>query len=301
MTDTRTESNYPTGNSKPVIQMLPLDALDPSPYQARIAYPEEDLRSLAASIQKDGVLEPILVRKVQNRYQLVAGWGRVQACKLAGKLEIPAIVGDYSDEDAARIGLVENLRRRDLNPVEKARGIKALMDRCHLTQEEAAKELNTTRDTVAQSLRLLTFPPELQELVSRDTISQSHAEELARLADHPTVLKEAIDVVVKGQLNRAETIEIVKERLERLELQSEISSYVHSEEFIIDLAYLLSDTPKGEKLIFCPSCSSEDLEGDMLKSCKRCGWNEEKTWHRVDRLQGKVSAGLLKRLGIKKQ
>ena len=299
MTDKRTESDDPTGNSKTVIQMLPLDALDPSPYQARISYPEDELRNLAASIKADGMLAPIIVRRVGNRYQVLAGWGRVEASKLAGKTEIPAIVRDYSDEDAARIGLVENLRRRDLNVVEKARGLRILLDRFGWTQEKAAQELNLTRDIVAQSVRLLTFPPELQELVSRDTISQSHAEELARLAPDMKAMTEVMSEVVKGNLNRAQTANLVTERLEQLELRSEISKYVNSEDFITDLAYALK-IPKIEFVTMCPACLSEDLMSrELVKYCNRCGWSEGRTLSRVHKLQEKASALLQKRLNLK--
>lgn len=151
------------------IVMLDVDKLDPNPFQARMEYPEGELRDLGKSMKVDGVIQPIVVRKRSDRYEVCTGWGRVLAARLAGILEVPAIVRDLSDKQMAKFNLVENLKRRNLTVVEKARGYKTIQQTWRLTQEQVADVLGLSRDQVAQALRVLTFPPELQQLVSPDT------------------------------------------------------------------------------------------------------------------------------------
>jgi len=275
--------------------------LDLNPYQPRTDYPGHFIRNLGRSLKDDGVIQPILVRPKGDRYEVCTGWMRVLAAREVGISSIPAIVKDLTDEQMARLCLVENLKRKDLNILEKARGYKQMQDTWHLTQEQVAEELGLTRDQVAQALRVLTFPQEVQKLVSDDTITQTHAEALARLHDRPAALAEAIDKVVKGNLTTTQTEGLVRDLMERETLSREIVEYVLSEDFILTLDYLL---PRGQDdLIQCPLCGSTELEGDTEfgfgKTCKRCKWSDGRATDRLWNLQRRIRHRVLKQRGLK--
>ena len=141
------------------IETLPLREIEPDPAQPRKTFDEETLAELAASISEHGLLQPIAVRPHGvDRYLIVAGERRWRACRMAGLTEAPVIVKDVTDEQAMELALVENLQREDLDPVEEALGIRELMTRCDLTQEQAARKLGKSRSALANSLRLLNLP-----------------------------------------------------------------------------------------------------------------------------------------------
>jgi ParB family chromosome partitioning protein len=278
-----------------------VDNLDPNPFQARTEFPQHHLRDLGRSLRQDGVIEPILVRKKRDRFEVCAGWMRVLAARLAGIKSIPAIVRELSDEQMARLELVENLKRKDLTVVERARGYKLMQDRWGLTQEQVAQELGLTRDQVTQTVRVLTFPDEVQKIVSDDTITQTHGEALARLAGNTAVLKEAIEKVVNGHLNTSQTEALVRDLIEREKLRKDIREFILSEDFMKALDYLLPLSPvKDTKM--CPLCGflgvTDEHEG-YLKYCKRCGWNDNEATGRLWELQRRLRRRLLNQRGLK--
>ena len=228
---------------------LDIKQLDPNPFQARIEYPEEELKDLGRSIKEHGMLEPIIVRPhptKPGRFEIAVGERRVRACRLVGITTVPAIVRDLSDDEMALYVPVENLQRRNLNPIEEARAFKTLQER-GWTQQKIADEVGhgVTRDIVAQRLRLLGFPPELQELVSHDTITPAHAETLARLADEPSILKDAISKVVNQKLTSKETEQFVGKLLEKQALRRDILDYLTGEEFLPTIQYLFTIPQRG--------------------------------------------------------
>ena len=137
------------------IYALPIESIQPSPFQARTHFDEQELAGLAASIRENGLLQPIAVRKREDGYELVAGERRLRACKMAKMQTIPAILCDYADEKTAAMGLLENLQREDLNPFEQAQGLRDVMVLWDCTQAEAAKRLGMAQPTLANKLRLL--------------------------------------------------------------------------------------------------------------------------------------------------
>ncbi len=158
---------------------IPLDQLDPNPYQTRSQMNEEHLAELAASIAANGVVQPILVRPLASgRYQLIAGERRWRASQLAGKATIPAILRQVSDEQAMEITIVENLQRADLNPMEQARAFDRLSREFHMTQEQMAVRTGKDRATVANFLRLLRLPGSVQSRVESGELSFGHARTL---------------------------------------------------------------------------------------------------------------------------
>jgi len=143
------------------------------------------MRELAESVRQVGILQPLVVRRAGNGYELIAGERRLKAARLAGLSKVPVVERDASDGDMLTLALVENLHRQDLNPIEKAKGFKELLARFGLTQEEAARRLGKDRSTIANFIRLLDLPESVQHVVSRGTISMGHARALLGL-DQPS-------------------------------------------------------------------------------------------------------------------
>ncbi|MBX3462635.1 MAG: ParB/RepB/Spo0J family partition protein [Planctomycetes bacterium] len=177
------------------VVLAPVDHLRPSPFQPRKHFGEPELRELAASIQKSGLLQPILARRAGSALEIVAGERRWRAAKLAGLAQVPVLVRPVSDQDAAVFGLVENLQREDLNAIEKAKGFRVLMDQLGATQEEVAARVGLDRSTVANFLRLLDLPEAIQEHVSRGTLSMGHARTLLGLGDSASMVAVAEEAI----------------------------------------------------------------------------------------------------------
>lgn len=166
------------------VMMLPIDAIEPSPYQARTAFDEPEIAALAVSILQNGLLQPVSVRRVGLRkYQLVAGERRLRACRLAKLEKIPAILSDFDDSESAALGLLENLQRSQLDPFDTARGIKEVIRLWGCTQAEAARRLGLSQPALANKLRLLTLTPEQQQICSAHHLTERHARAVLRLPE----------------------------------------------------------------------------------------------------------------------
>ncbi|MGI6143042.1 MAG: ParB/RepB/Spo0J family partition protein [bacterium] len=181
----------------------------PNKFQPRQEFSEDKLEELARSISLHGVLQPVVVRDVIGGYELVAGERRWRACKLAGLEIIPAIIRDFSDSEMMEIALIENLQREDLNPLEEAAAYRRLLDEFGLTQEELSQRIGKSRSHIANILRLLQLPPEIQDYVSRGTISMGHARTLLGLEKAAQQL-EACGLVVERGLSVRETEALVQ-------------------------------------------------------------------------------------------
>lgn len=162
---------------------LALDQLRPNPYQPRVNFDDEETVSLAESIRRSGVLQPIVVRRQNGVHEIVAGERRYRAAQLAGLERIPVVVREVSDDEMLTLALIENIHRKDLNPIEKARAFRQLIQQQGWTQEQAAEALSLARPTIANFIRLLDLPPEIQEAVSRGTIAMGHARALVGLTN----------------------------------------------------------------------------------------------------------------------
>lgn len=154
---------------------LPLDSIQPNPEQPRTNFKKEDLEELAASIEKEGLLQPIVVRKAGDHYQIIAGERRWQACRSLGLQSVPVRIKEADDDKALELALIENVQRSDLNPIEEAYGYKRLMDRRHMTQSEVAQAVSKGRSTIANALRLLELPENAQQLLFEEKITAGHA------------------------------------------------------------------------------------------------------------------------------
>ena len=158
------------------VNEVEINAIAPNPDQPRTNFKREELEELSASIQKDGLLQPILVRPLEGgTYQIIAGERRWQASKLAGLQQVPIRVKEASDDKALELALIENIQRSDLNPIEEAYGYRRMMERLNMTQAEVAQAMSKGRSTVANALRLLELPEEAQQLLFEEKITAGHA------------------------------------------------------------------------------------------------------------------------------
>ena len=195
------EDAAPSFESDTRIETLPLREVEPDPGQPRKTFDDETLAELSASIAEHGLLQPIAVRpKPSGGYLIVAGERRWRASRMAGLTEVPVIVKDVTDEQAMELALVENLQREDLDPVEEAVGIRELMTRCDLTQEQAARKLGKSRSALANSLRLLSLPETVLELLKSGFITIGHAKVILGLPA-PELQEEAAQMIADNQLN----------------------------------------------------------------------------------------------------
>jgi len=160
-----------------------IDLIDPNPFQPRTRFREEALEELSRSIRSSGIVQPLVVRKVGYRYQLIAGERRWRAAQRAGIGRVPAVVRNVRDEMALEMTLVENLQREDLNPIEQARAFERLMDEFHLTQEEVADRTGKDRATIANSVRLLRLEEPIQELLEEGRLTAGHGRALLAIAE----------------------------------------------------------------------------------------------------------------------
>ena len=194
------EDASPIFESDAKVETLPLREIEPDPDQPRKTFDQQALGELAASIAEHGLLQPIAVRpQPRGGYSIVAGERRWRACRMAGLNEVPVVVKDVSDEQAMELALVENLQREDLDPVEEAAGIRELMTRCGLTQEQAAQKLGKSRSALANSLRLLNLPENVLELLKSGFINIGHAKVILGLPT-PELQEQAAQIIADNQL-----------------------------------------------------------------------------------------------------
>lgn len=159
-------------------RLLAVAGIKPNPFQPRTAFDEASLQELTDSVRAHGILQPIVVRRALGGYEVLAGERRLRAAKAAGLVELPAVVREATDEEMQTLALVENLQREDLNAMEKARALRAMMGNFGLTQDQVASRVGKARTTVANILRLLELPPEIQRWVEEGRLSGAHARAL---------------------------------------------------------------------------------------------------------------------------
>ena len=175
-----------------------VDQIDANPFQPRRTFSADKLKELADSIRASGLVQPVLLRRADGRYQLIAGERRWRAARQAGLTAIPAVVREIGDRDALELALTENLLREDLNPLEAAQGYAALQQKHGLSHEEIAEHLGLDRSTVTNTLRLLRLPPEVQQMIAEGAISAGHARALLGLDSAAAQLQLAQLIVKQG-------------------------------------------------------------------------------------------------------
>lgn len=191
------------------ILMLKLDLVQPNKEQPRKTFDEEKINELAESIKNYGVLQPLLVQKNDSFYEIIAGERRWRAAKAAGLKEVPAVLKEYSKQEAMEISLIENVQRADLNPIEEALGYKQLIDEFGLTQEEIAVRVAKSRTVITNTMRLLKLDEQIQNMLVQGVITSGHARALLSLEDTQMQLKAAKEILDK-KLSVRETERLVK-------------------------------------------------------------------------------------------
>ena len=177
---------------------LSIGLIDPNPVQPRRVFQQDALHQLAESIRQHGIIQPLVVRRSGDRYQLVAGERRWRAAKLAGLTEVPAVVQEISDDHLLEITLIENIQREDLNPIELAIALERMAHELNINQDEIGRRTGKDRSTISNSIRLLQLPTDLQQLVAERRLSAGHARSLLALTDEETQRKLAEKIVAQG-------------------------------------------------------------------------------------------------------
>ena len=226
-----TEADYVIESTDATVNTVRISDIEPDKDQPRKIFNEEALTTLAESIERHGILQPLVVRKVKvddknsaaskllgDKYTIISGERRWRAAKMAGLTEVPVVIKDLSDTDVAAIMLVENLQREDLNPVELAEGLRRLIEEFGLTQEEAASIVGISRPALTNSLRLLTLPDEALDTLSNGDISAGHARALLGLGN-ADLIHSALQTVIAKNLSVRETEKLVKDIIKAGEAQ----------------------------------------------------------------------------------
>ncbi|MDD4680910.1 MAG: nucleoid occlusion protein [Clostridia bacterium] len=197
-----------------VVREIYIDLIRPNPYQPRKHFDSYQLEELAKSINIFGVLQPIIVRKNGNYYDLIAGERRLRACQNLGYKTIPSLIRSMSDRDIAEIALIENLQRENLNYFEEAEGYRKLIQEFHLTQEEVAHRVGKSQSTIANKIRLLKLPHEVRLNIMLDVITERHARALLKLPDTASQLA-ALREIYTNNLNVKDTDALVDAQLRK--------------------------------------------------------------------------------------
>ena len=198
---------------KKEIVRIKLDKIIPNTNQPRLDFYDDSIKGLAESIRQNGLLQPVTVRKRDDKYELIAGERRYRACLLNGAKDIEAIVMESTDEESAKLALIENLQREDLNAIEQAMAMKRIMRLENLTQNELADRLGYKQSTVANKLRLLRLPDYIKKAISSGTITERHARALLNVPQD--MLEEVFLTITNRKYNVSKTEEYIKQLTER--------------------------------------------------------------------------------------
>ncbi len=193
---------------------LSIDKIKPNPYQPRAKVDEDKLSELSDSIKEKGIIQPVVVRRVGEEFELVAGERRFLAAKKLGWEKIPAIItGKLSKEEMLELSLIENIQREDLNPIDTATGYKRLLEECHLSQQQLAQKIGKDRSSVANTLRLLNLPEEVRKLISGGKLSEGHARAILSLSTEKEEIELSRRVVKEGlSVRKTEDLIYVKKK-----------------------------------------------------------------------------------------
>ncbi len=190
-------------------RMIPITDIQPNPYQPREKITEESIRELVNSIREKGIIEPVIVKRYNEKYILAAGERRFRAAQIAGLKEVPAIIKNLSDQELLEIGLIENLHREDLNPIEEALAYEQLNKKFNMTHEQIAQIVGKDRSTITNALRLLTLPEKIKDYLRRNLIQEGHARAILSL-DNEIKMIHIADKIVHEQLSVRETEKLIK-------------------------------------------------------------------------------------------
>jgi ParB family chromosome partitioning protein len=196
------------------VSKIKLDLIHPNKHQPRKAFDENKLKELKDSIREKGIIQPVIVRAVDDAYELIAGERRFRAVKELGLEEIPAIVKNVNDADSLEISLIENIQREELNPVEEANAYMELIEKFNFSQDEISKAVGKDKSTISNTIRLLTLPKVIQEFISQNLVSMGHAKAILSLVKEKERIRFARRILKKN-LSVRQTEELVKQKLQK--------------------------------------------------------------------------------------
>ncbi len=241
------------GMEKEIIEVA-LDDIIPNRFQPRLSFDERGLNELAESIRQHGIIQPLVLRKVADKYEIIAGERRYKAAYIAGLTKVPAVVIDLNDNESAEMAIVENIQRRDLSPIEEAKSYKKLLDRGYLTQDQLATRMGKTQATISNKLRLLNLDEKVQEALLNNKISERHARSILRVSN-PEDQKNILSEILEKRLNVRDTEKLISKKLgeesNNFVSVSNISNLVNNNED-------LNENIKEESIEFPQFIKSED-------------------------------------------
>lgn len=253
---------------------LYLDDIIPNRFQPREIFDERPLKELAVSIKEHGVIQPIIVRKVNDKYEIIAGERRYKASALAGLTKIPAIIRDLDDKESSKVALLENLQRKNLNAIEEAKTYQKILEIDEMTQEDLAKTMGKSQSAVANKLRLLSLPDEIQDALMKDRISERHARALINIED-----SEKQKEMLKRIIDEKMTVRQLESEIKKINGKEEINMEIESNPEI--MIPTLKEVPKAENFIpenpILPNFNGEntDLNTPILSNIESISQKEE--------------------------
>ena len=243
--------------TKDEVVYLYLDDIIPNRFQPREIFDEKALKELAVSIKEHGVIQPIIVRSVNGKYEIIAGERRYKASALAGMTKIPAIIRNLDDKESSKVALLENLQRKNLNPIEEARTYQKILEIDQMTQDELAKTMGKSQSAIANKLRLLALPDEIQDALLKEQISERHARTLLNISD-PTEQKNMLKKVISTKMTvRALEEEISKMNPPKAETSEPMAIPEVSPDGILSRNNLINEVPITPTSVDLPTSESE--------------------------------------------
>lgn len=243
--------------TKDEVVYLYLDDIIPNRFQPREIFDEKALKELAVSIKEHGVIQPIIVRSVNGKYEIIAGERRYKASALAGMTKIPAIIRNLDDKESSKVALLENLQRKNLNPIEEARTYQKILEIDQMTQDELAKTMGKSQSAIANKLRLLALPDEIQDALLKEQISERHARTLLNISD-PTEQKNMLKKVISNKMTvRALEEEISKMNPPKAEPSEPMAIPEVSPDGILSRNNLINEVPITPTSVDLPTSESE--------------------------------------------
>jgi len=257
-----------SGDNKNSVVEIDLALICPNPHQPRLHFDETKLQELADSISEHGILQPIIASKNGNQYEIIAGERRFQAAKLAGLSKVPVIVRDVTDQQKLELAILENIQRHDLNPIEEAKSYLKLIDEFDMTQEEVGTKLGKSRPGVANKLRLLTLPMEIQKGLMEGKITEGHAKAIAAI-ENPEKQRAMYELIVKNNLTVRQTENKTKEisvkpHTRNVVVDPEIKSIEDNLTGVLGTKVKLSKSGAGGKIVI-EYYSQEELDNILGK------------------------------------
>lgn len=235
-------------NMEKEILEVSLDDIIPNRFQPRLSFDEDELNELAKSIRQHGIIQPLVLRKVGNKYEIIAGERRFKASFIAGLTKVPAVVIDLNDNESAEVAIVENIQRKNLSALEEAKSYKKLLDRGYLTQEELATRMGKTQGAISNKLRLLNLSDEVQDALLNNEISERHARSLLKIENEEDQV-EVLRTIIRERLNVRDTDKLI-DSLKKTEELAPIRTYGKtlggSSNNTIDFDNLFGDIPQIE-------------------------------------------------------